>query len=139
MKILACVDSSLYSVDVAECALRYARAFRATLEFVHVFESPLAYDLGAAIDIPMIRRAESEAVDARLNQVVEGVHDVEWSKVELEGGPARMIVARASEVDADLLIIGNRGRGELASLVLGSTSHGVIHAAPCDVVVVKAA
>ena len=139
MKILACLDSSTYATEVARTALDYAKAFGASLEFVHVFEMPIAYDLGAALDVSVIRKAEAEAVDARLAEAVSDEEGVVWSKVELEGGTARSIIARATETEVDLVIIGNRGRGDLLSLVLGSTSHAVIHATPCDVMVVKAA
>ena len=47
------------------------------------------------------------------------------------------ITAAAEEIGADLIVIGCRGRGNLASLVLGATSHGVIQHAPCDVLVVR--
>ena len=46
-------------------------------------------------------------------------------------------MAYVKNVRAGLLVVGTRGRGELASMVLGSTSHRAIHLAPCDVLVVK--
>ena len=53
------------------------------------------------------------------------------------GEPAREIIAYAEEVGADFIVVGSRGRGGIASLFLGSTSHAVIHGAPCDVIVVR--
>ena len=46
------------------------------------------------------------------------------------------IVAVADEVGADVVVVGSRGRSELASLVLGSTSHGVVHHCPAPVLLV---
>lgn len=53
------------------------------------------------------------------------------------GEPAREIIKYAEEVGADFIVVGSRGRGGVAALLLGSTSHGVIHGAPCDVIVVR--
>jgi len=57
--------------------------------------------------------------------------------VDLEGYPPDVIVEYAQEIGADLIVVGSRGRGDLASLVLGSTSHRVVNHAPCDVLVVR--
>jgi nucleotide-binding universal stress UspA family protein len=57
--------------------------------------------------------------------------------VDLEGYPADAIVEYAGEAGADLIVIGSRGRGDLAALVLGSTSHRVVNNASCDVLVAK--
>jgi nucleotide-binding universal stress UspA family protein len=40
--------------------------------------------------------------------------------------------------DADLLVVGNRGRGNITAALLGSTSAKVADEAPCPVVVVRA-
>jgi nucleotide-binding universal stress UspA family protein len=47
------------------------------------------------------------------------------------------LVDYTKNVTAKRLIIGTRGRGEVAALVLGSTSHRALHLARCDVLVVK--
>ena len=51
-----------------------------------------------------------------------------------EGDPAEVLVRLASECDADLLVIGNKG---IKRRVLGSVPNSVTHKAPCSVVVVK--
>jgi nucleotide-binding universal stress UspA family protein len=52
------------------------------------------------------------------------------------GDPAAVVLAAAG--DAGLVVVGARGRGGLASLFLGSVSHGVVHGAHCPVLVVRA-
>jgi len=53
------------------------------------------------------------------------------------GYAAREIVNDASEVDADVIVMGSRGRGDLAGLLLGSTAHKVIHLSDRPVLVVR--
>jgi nucleotide-binding universal stress UspA family protein len=54
--------------------------------------------------------------------------------VAAEGPPAAVILAHAR--DASLVVVGSRGRGAVASVLLGSVCHGVVHGARCPVVVV---
>lgn len=53
------------------------------------------------------------------------------------GYAAREIVEDAKSLDAGVIVMGSRGRGDLAGLVLGSTAHKVIHLADRPVLVVR--
>jgi nucleotide-binding universal stress UspA family protein len=53
------------------------------------------------------------------------------------GQPAREIIEDAKAHDVDVIVMGSRGRGDLAGLVLGSTAHKVIHLADRPVLVVR--
>ena len=53
------------------------------------------------------------------------------------GLPAEEIAARARAIEADLIVVGSRGRGPLATSILGSVSAGVIDRAPCPVLVAR--
>ena len=55
----------------------------------------------------------------------------------LYGRAASMIVNAASEFGADLVIVGSRGNGTIASLLLGSVSGEVVDHAPCPVLVAR--
>jgi nucleotide-binding universal stress UspA family protein len=66
------------------------------------------------------------------------IADIRVESVDLDGYPPDTLVAYAGDVNASLLVVGTRGRGDFASLILGSTSHRAIHLAECDVLVVKA-
>lgn len=53
------------------------------------------------------------------------------------GEPAAEIAARARAIEADLIVVGSRGRGPLATSILGSVSASVIDRAPCPVLIVR--
>jgi nucleotide-binding universal stress UspA family protein len=72
-----------------------------------------------------------------LDQAAATVPDeVPTETVLLEGAPAKAIVAQIRKGGHDLVAMGSRGRGELTSMVLGSTSHEVLHESPVPVLVV---
>lgn len=134
MRIIVGVDAGEHSLEIVREAMKHAVALDADVEIVHVYEPPVIYDLGGAVDLPMLERAERETVQVHLEPLlVEHGLEVTW----LSGGPARVLVEHAIRQNADLVVVGNRGRGDLASLLLGSTSHAVIHTAPCSVLVAK--
>ena len=59
------------------------------------------------------------------------------SKMALTGEPADALLEEAKRVNADLVVMGTRGMGDLGALLLGSVSHKVIQLAECPVTVVK--
>lgn len=56
-----------------------------------------------------------------------------------EGGTARTLLATAAALDADLIVVGTRGRGGVASFMLGSVSHALVQQADRSVMVVPSA
>ena len=79
-----------------------------------------------------------ENVDAAVAELTEaGVKAHGVVKNTIYGYAAREIVEDAKAHDVSAIIMGSRGRGDLAGLVLGSTAHKVIHLADRPVLVVR--
>jgi nucleotide-binding universal stress UspA family protein len=77
-------------------------------------------------------------VDAAVAELTEaGVKAHGSVRNTIYGHAAREIIAEAKAEDVSAIIMGSRGRGDLAGLVLGSTAHKVIHLADRPVLVVR--
>lgn len=136
MAVVAGVDDSPISISVVERAIEEARWRKTEVRVVHVLYMSVTY-ADVPVDWDTIAEAQRTSVWAELDAVIAGA-DVPIEKVDLDGYPPDTLVAYATANDASLLVVGSRGRGELASLILGSTSHRAIHLSECDVLVVKA-
>ncbi len=53
------------------------------------------------------------------------------------GDPADEILKCRAEVGADVIVVGSRGHGRLAGLLLGSVSQKLVSLAPCSVIIVR--
>jgi nucleotide-binding universal stress UspA family protein len=80
-------------------------------------------------------RLDAEEVVGRAAEVVEReAPSVECERLAPEGQPAKVLLEHSS--DAGMLVVGGRGRGSVASLLLGSVSQEVVQKSACPVVVV---
>lgn len=104
------------------------------LEVVMIFPSaPLAPPM---TDLPS---ANSESKDDAYKSMLDMANNYDIPKDNIHikvGSTAKEIRKFATEVNADLIVIGSHGRHGLG-LILGSTASSVIHGAPCDMLVVK--
>jgi nucleotide-binding universal stress UspA family protein len=135
------VDGSDRSREALRWAVEEAKLRKDKVLAVHAWEPPVvpAVDIPPAPDPPvylpeLIAQAQ-EGAEALVERVTaafanEGV-DVE--PMAIEGGAASVLVEVAE--DADLLVVGSRGRGGLAGLLLGSISQQVAQHARCPVVI----
>ncbi|MDA1359090.1 universal stress protein [Glycomyces luteolus] len=136
-RVVVGVDGSPPSLKALRWAIAYAERTGAVVEAFHAWQIPTTY--GTPVEVLPGERFAETAERALKGSVAE-VHGDRTVPVVVPvaemGYPPKALVERSKE--ADLLVVGSRGRGGLAAL-LGSVSlHCVSHAA-CPVVVVRAA
>ena len=81
------------------------------------------------------QHAAREALD-RVATELEGVETQVDTLIRI-GTPADQIIRAADELEADLIVIGGRGKGAIEAIVLGSVAYRVLHHAPCPVLVTR--
>lgn len=134
--IVVGVDGSTGGREALRFAMAEARLRGAELQAVSAWRYPYSYgeslvivsddDLKAAAERGLI-----EAIAAAGEQV-----GVQVEPVVRQGRAASVLLESAA--DADMLVVGSRGRGGFAGLLLGSVSQKCVQHAPCPVVVVPA-
>ena len=136
-KIVVGVDGSASSQQALRWAARQAQLTGEELHAVAAWDYPSGVGWGA-IALEEIdwsgsaRKALDEAITASL-------HPDEADRVQrsvVQGYPARALLDAVG--DADLLVVGSRGRGGMVGMLLGSVSQHVVTNARCPVVVVRA-
>lgn len=130
------VDGSEPSKAALAWAADYARLSGAPLEVIVAWHIPSAYDW--TVPMPDDWDPEADAKEMLEREVTEVLGptlppDVTLSVVE---GPPARVLADASR-SASLVVVGSRGRGEFAGMLLGSVSAFVATHARCPVVVVR--
>jgi nucleotide-binding universal stress UspA family protein len=144
-KIVVGIDGSVHAAAALRWAADEAALRSASLEAVHAWSFvpvttpadsglvPMAWTDNVEL-FDITRQAAEDSAAAQVAEVLGADHSATVTVVE--GGPDDALLAAAQ--DADLLVVGNRGRGNLAAALLGSTSAKVADNAPCPVVVVRA-
>jgi nucleotide-binding universal stress UspA family protein len=101
-------------------------AFEEYARIEHIQDPPTEFAVAAAEKV--LDRARGAAA-------AKGATPIEAEPAS--GDPAREIIAEAENRNADLIIVGSRGHGRLAGLLLGSVAQKLLSHAPCPVLVVR--
>ncbi|MCX2970646.1 universal stress protein [Streptomyces sp. TRM70308] len=133
-QVIAAVDGSEHSMRGLEWALRAARLRDAEVLAVHVWPWPPSIH-GAPEPPPTAPPAPEDPVLDGVRRQLEGRADLPETRfTTLSGTPAAALPELGSA--GDLLVLGSRGRGGFASLLLGSNGRACAAHAHCPVVVV---
>jgi nucleotide-binding universal stress UspA family protein len=148
MRILLAVDGSVSSDRATELVASLTLPAGSTVRVIAVqqpFADALAFSWAAAGDASAATESEDAQEARRLREVIarsEAAVKAPDRKVEgflVRGRAASAIVDEASGLDADLVVMGSRGHGTIATMVLGSTAAEVVDHAPCPVLVARRA
>src|SRR5487761_78120 len=125
-KILVAIDHSAASDRALAAAKDLATLSKGEVWVLHLQEREVIARMG---DVPVESASEAGATveDAVKLLVDAGLRAHGEVRETLFGHAAREIVADAKLHDVGVIVMGSRGRSELAGLVLGSTAHKVIH------------
>jgi nucleotide-binding universal stress UspA family protein len=135
-KLLVAVDHSHATERVLSAARDLASLSHGEVWVLHLREREV---------VPRAGLIETETRDEAQVQVEAAVEEFTKAGIKahgivrhtIYGYAAREIVEDAKIHDVSVIIMGSRGRGDLAGLVLGSTAHKVIHLADRPVLVVR--
>lgn len=142
MRVIVAVDGSAAATDAVSLVDSIAWPSDTVFRVISVIEPTLsmtgpsyrAADLAPQID---------EAITAFTHDTLQGVVDRLRSSGRavagevLRGRAASVIIDDARDFHADLVVVGSRGHGTIASLLLGSVSSEVVDHAPCPVLVAR--
>lgn len=142
--ILVPVDGSEHSRKALELGSDLAVKYDADLHLLYVVHPAVeaqAMVLGAAAvtleaSLEELEEAGAKVIDAARRLAAS--HGCEKIHSEVtDGPPAKRILERARDVEADMIVMGSRGLSDFAGLLVGSVSHKVSHLAECTCVTVR--
>lgn len=143
--ILLATDGSPSAREAEELALEFAWRLDAQLLVVSV-DHP-AYPAGAyaGYGYANIVTEFTEAERKRVRELLASLKDraeaaqISCTTIEADGFPVDEICQQARTFDAQLIVVGSHGWGAARRLFSGSVSTGLVHSAPCPVLVVRSA
>ena len=141
-KILIATDGSESAHEALEFGLELAIEQGATPFLVHVAPAVEVLPFGSfGVAAPTVPHELDEQDRASLKEAAETAaqRGIDAKTELLLGNPADEIVAFGDTIDADLIVVGSRGHGALASALLGSVSRSVLHESRRPVLVVRGA
>lgn len=136
-RIVVGVDGSENSTYALEWAAHQAEMTGSTLEGVITWQWPMAFGAAFAYlpaDFNPADDAE-KVLDIALTKARDSHPDLQIKKLVAEGHPAPILVEASR--GADLLVVGSRGHGEFAGMLIGSVSEHCVTNAHCPVLVFR--
>lgn len=135
-KVLVAVDNSDAAARVINAAREMASLSDGEVWVLHLLEKEF---MGRGGFFPIESETEAQSVVERAALKLDdaGIKTHYEVRSSISGQAAREIAAAARAHDADVIVMGSRGRSDLTSLVLGSTAHKVMHLSDRPVLVVR--
>jgi nucleotide-binding universal stress UspA family protein len=143
--ILVAIDGSAAATRSLEMAAELSATFGAGLHLLHVVrEMQLPLNPGLMEEYEKLQRQRHDLLNATGEQLLNQAKRVAVSKgigsVESDigsGDPATAIVEYAAKKQIDLIVIGSRGLGHVAGMLMGSVSRKVSNTTKVDCLIIK--
>ncbi|MDV7245300.1 MULTISPECIES: universal stress protein [Rhodococcus] len=132
------VDGSRHSESAISMAYEEAALRQAELVAVHAWSDitlVIAFDGGSDAEWRRAAENETAVLSESLAGRAEDYPDVKMRTVVVRDRPARNLREQAE--NAQLLVVGSRGRGGFTSMLLGSTSRTLMHSVTCPLLIVR--
>lgn len=144
MKIVLALDGSAPSVVARDLVAGLSWPPDTVVHLVAAFEAPIDWTggVGSTMDwIGDVEDAARESLQDTLGSLADPLVErgLEVKRRTVRGRAATAIIEAATDVGADLIVTGSRGRGRLQSMLLGSVASEVAAHAPCPVLVAREA
>jgi nucleotide-binding universal stress UspA family protein len=143
--ILVAVDFSIYSAEVIRLAVNLAHALQAELAVVNVLNQrdvdamEMVERTFPSLNVSQFIRQATEDRLQRIEKLLleEGAGRLNVKKAVKIGVPYREILKAVDEEQADLLVMGTRGRSSLSDALFGSTAEKVFQRCPVALLSVR--
>jgi nucleotide-binding universal stress UspA family protein len=138
-KILCPVDLSDVSRHTIAHAALLARWYKARIAALHVCNPvtiPATDFARVGADVPGLTAEELKDAREQVAACFSSITDVDIDLFVQTGQPAKQILAAATSLSADMIVIGTHGAGGFEHLLLGSVAEKVLRRSPCPVLTV---
>ncbi|MGP5165565.1 universal stress protein [Arthrobacter rhombi] len=133
-RIVVGLDGSDASVNALKHGLRLAKALGTSVEGIVAWSQTLTLGLYTVMNQQDVEQDARQAATSAANRVFGPEWPEQFALVAREGHPARVLIRESQ--NATMLVVGSRGHGGFAGLLLGSVSSACAAHAECPVLVV---
>lgn len=138
--LLVGTDFSEYADRAFSAALNLATQFDASLELLHVVDTPIPFFEPYTVSLPdtwltEIRIKHEKNLTEQVQR--ENKRNIKIKVRVLEGNPALTIAREAERIAADLVIVGSRGQGGIKHALLGSVAERIVRESQCNVLTIQ--
>jgi nucleotide-binding universal stress UspA family protein len=141
-KIIAPVDGSEISYKALDAALILSEKLGSNITAIHVMEDIPVTNiesqklLNDMLEISAVCKQHGKNILSKCSETAKN-KGLNVNTVLLKGNPASIILDFCRNGKCDLIIMGNRGLGEIKEFILGSVSSKILHNSPCPVLLIK--
>lgn len=140
MKILVCVDLSVSTEVIVNTIEELAKSLTAQVWLLHN-AVPEPGHVEFKVDPLAARETLAKKFHAEHRQIQSFAERLRNAGIEatallVHGATVETILQEASDVDADMIVVGSHGKGAMYQLLLGSVSEGVLHKSSLPVLVI---